>query len=127
MATPGVCSMMKMVKDSSGKAPTHPNPCLMTCVGSTGAGTTSWTVHSDTKMVTTVDMSHCGFVDVPVVTTSLAGSGYHDLQKGVSAPWSITKTGFDIAVLDNGKYPSPSLAQQHRWHVNWIAVGYNCA
>ena len=119
--------MMKMVKDSTGKAPTHPDPCLMTCVGSTGAGITTWEVHSTTKIVTRVDISHCGFVDVPVVTTSLAGSGFHDLQKGVSAPWSITKTGFALAVLDNGKAPSVSLAQQYKWHVNWIAVGYNCA
>ena len=126
MATPGLSSTVKIVKDASGKAPTLPEPCLMTCAGSTGAGITTWTVHSSEKMVTAVDMSECGFVDIPVVTTSLAGIGWHDLQKGVSAPWSISKTGFQIIVLDNGKAPSVSLAQQNKWHVNWIAVGYNC-
>ena len=126
IATTPVLSLIKIVKNASGAKPTQPEFCLVTCAGSTGAGITTWTVHSADKMVTAVDMAECGFVDVPVVTTSLAGSGWHDLQKGVSAPWAISKTGFQIAVLDNGKAPSVSLAQQNKWHVNWIAVGFVC-
>ena len=44
MATPGLSSTVKIVKDASGKAPSLPEPCLMTCAGSTGAGLTEWKV-----------------------------------------------------------------------------------
>lgn len=126
LATPGF-SFTKLIKDSSGRTPSNPDPCVMTCAGSTGAGVTAWEVTDRWRMLTRVDISHCGFVDTPIVTTSLAGNGWHDLQKGVSAPWSISKHGFAIVVLENGKDPSPSLARSHNWHVNWIAVGYNCS
>ncbi|KAL5254213.1 hypothetical protein ACHWQZ_G013851 [Mnemiopsis leidyi] len=125
IATPAM-PYIKMIKNASGAKPTQPEFCLVTCAGSTGAGTTKWAVHSADKMVTEVDMTECGFIDTPVVTTSLSGSGWHDLQKGTSAPWSITKTGFLLAVLDNGKAPSESLATENKWHVNWIAVGFFC-
>ena len=131
IATPDL-TPKKIVKDASGEMPTNPEPCLLTCAGSTGAGITEWTTHSPDKISTDVDISECGFVDVPVVTTSMAGIGLNEHQKGVSAPLSITKTGFKIAVLVCGKNPIPLisrqwLARQYKWHVNWIAVGYNCA
>ena len=129
MATPGLSSTVKIVKDASGKAPTLPEPCLMTCAGSTGAGVTEWKVIAHGvgyKLYANVDMSHCGFVDTPVVTTSLAGSGLHDLQKGVSAPWRINKDSFGLLIIDNGIEPTVSFAQQFKWHINWIAVGFNC-
>ena len=88
---------------------------------------TNWEVSSPTRLTTRVDITHCGFVDTPIVTTSLVGLGWHDLQKGVSAPWHVDNTGFGIVVLDNGKAPTVSLAEEFKWHVNWIAVGYNCA
>ena len=78
-------------------------------------------------MEVTVDMSECGFVDTPVVTTSLAGNGFHDFLQGTSAPWEITKTGFRLVVENSGIF-NPSLNRVHyyKWHVNWIAVGYVC-
>ena len=131
MATPGLSSMkmIKMAKDSAGRAPTLPSKCLLTCAGSTGAGVTEWetVVHgAGYKLYAVVDMSDCGFVDTPVVTTSLSGIGWHDLQKGVSAPWGITENSFRLCVIDNGKEPSVSLAEEYKWHINWIAVGFTC-
>ena len=127
LLTTPVFSSTKLIKDSTGQVPPHPEPCVMTCAGSTGAGITNWHVGGPDRIYTEVDITHCGFVDTPVVTTSLAGIGWHDLQKGVSAPWHISKSGFNIVVLDNGRVPTLALTREFKWHVNWIAVGYNCA
>ena len=126
IATPCL-SQIKLIKDSSGHSPTNPEPCLITCAGSTGAGVTHWIQHADHTLETHVDITQCGFVTTPVITTSLAGIGYHDTQKGTSAPWNVNMAGFTIAVIDDFADTSVSRALQYLWHVNWIAVGYTCA
>ena len=130
---------LRMVKDFNGYAPHHPQPCLMTCVGSTGSGHTNWEGEAG-RLSTYVDMSECGFVDTPIVTTTLPGNGHHDYMVGMTSPFHVTKTGFTIILLgkamttwEAGVSPGTVNTKQavedgttYRWNVSWHAVGYIC-
>ena len=48
-----------------------PDPCVLVCAGTTGIGTTRWINHG-THLITTVDMSECGFVSLPIVSTTVS-------------------------------------------------------
>ena len=99
---------LRMVKDFNGNTPTRPEPCLLTCVGSTGAGSTNWKGEIG-RLYTDVDMSDCQFVDTPIVTTTLPGIGHHDYAVGMTSPFYVTKTGFQIVILGKA-------------HTSWEAV-----
>lgn len=128
-----------MVKDFQGNTPTHPDPCLLTCVGSTGAGNTNWEGEPG-RILTRVDMTECGFVDTPIVTTSLPGEGHHDYMVGMTSPFYVTKTGFTIVILGKAQtswevvnHPAGKDTMQTfedakilKWNVSWNAVGYTC-
>ena len=130
---------IKMVKDFHGNTPSNPDPCILTCVGSTGAGNTKWQGEAG-RLYTYVDMTECGFVDVPIVTTSLPGKGHHDYMVGMTSPFSVTETGFSLVILGKaqtsweivrhpaGKDTMQTLEQatELEWNVSWNAVGYNC-
>ena len=44
----------KLIKDSAGRVPPHPEPCVLTCAGSTGAGITNWHVGGHDRIYTEV-------------------------------------------------------------------------
>ena len=85
-------------------------------------------------------MSECGFVDTPIVTTTLPGNGHHDYMVGMTSPFHVTKTGFTIILLgkamttwEAGVSPGTVNTKQavedgttYRWNVSWHAVGYIC-
>ena len=130
---------IKMVRNFDGNVPTNPEPCLLTCVGATGSGNTDWK-GEDGRVWTHVDMSECGFVDVPIVTTSLNGIGQHDYMVGMTSPFYTTKDSFTIVLLgkaqtswemsvnpDNISAKQPvSYGTQFKWNISWSAVGYIC-
>ena len=128
-----------MVQDFNGNPPTRPEPCLITCVGSTGAGKTDWQGEPG-RLSTYVDMTKCGFVDTPIVTTSLPGLGNHDYMVGMTSPFHVNKTGFTIVLLGKAQTswemkiaPANINTMQtvldgttYKWNVSWNAVGYVC-
>ena len=58
--------------------------CVKVCGGTTRRGATNWSGGGSIPHIT-VDISDCGFVTVPIVTTTMEGSGYHYLLTGTSA------------------------------------------
>ena len=125
---------IKMIKDHNGNTPTNPPPCLLTCAGSTGYGTTTWTGNPG-SLTTTVDISECQFVTTPIVTTSLNGAWFNDLMVGVSSPRRMTKDKFNINVRGlvptayspgTNYKPTTADASEFAWNIHWIAVGFVC-
>jgi len=127
---------VKMVKNHFGKDPTYPDSCLVTCAGSTGYGKRNWNrrdAFGSPAIYINVDISKCGFVDKPIVVTSLNGAGYQDVMVGMSSPLHITSTGFSVNILhqfekrSHLEVLSPRFAELWKYNINWIAVGHVCS
>ena len=109
-----------------------PDPCAMTCVGTTGATDTGWFGNAG-NIATYVQISECGFVDTPIITVSLAGTNGVQHMAG-SAVYSATKDNFQIhlygyihtAWSQDTHRPDPAEAKRYQWKVNWSAFGFNC-
>ena len=100
--------------------------CARVCAGTTGRGTTTWSDVSSTGVTLSVDISDCGFVKVPTVTTSVEGSNYHWKATGQAAVYATTTTSFDM-YLDGPSYsPTGGNGEKWGWNVEWVAVGYIC-
>ena len=98
--------------------------CVKVCGGTTRRGATNWS-GSGSYPYTTVDISDCGFVTVPTVTTSIEGSGIHNRLTGTSAVYDLSTSSFMIYL----KYPLSSgysHSKTYHWNVEWIAIGYTC-
>ena len=123
---------IKMIKDLNGNDPTNPEPCLLTCAGSTGDGKTRWQGEPGRVQIT-VDISKCGFVTTPILTTSLNGLN-HASMVGMTSPWGMTKNLFTVTIIGEASTAwspanwklTPEQACQLHWNVNWIAVGFTC-
>ncbi|XP_063679874.1 uncharacterized protein LOC134815290 [Bolinopsis microptera] len=102
--------------------------CARVCAGTTGRGTTSWIEYSSTGIQLSVDISDCGFVKVPTVTTSVEGKGYHWKATGLAAVYHTTTTSFNMNVDGpvSGYDPQDGNAESWGWNVEWISVGYIC-
>ena len=100
--------------------------CVKVCGGTTRRGATNWGGAGGGSIAyTTVDISDCGFVTVPIVTTSIEGSSDHFLLTGTSAVYGLSTSSFII----NLKYPNSSgysYSRSSYWNVEWIAIGYTC-
>ena len=70
----------------------HP-ACLKVCAGNTSPGL-GWVRYADIHAYVDVDMTFCGFLEVPYITSSLHGTTNHWHTRGSSEPYSTTKTGF---------------------------------
>ncbi|XP_063680224.1 uncharacterized protein LOC134815602 [Bolinopsis microptera] len=102
--------------------------CARVCSGTTGRGTTNWIDASSTSVRVSVDISDCGFVKVPTVTTSVEGNFYHCKATGLAAVYTTTTTSFDMVVggPSSSYYPVGGRAASWGWNVEWISVGYIC-
>jgi len=99
--------------------------CAKVCAGTTGKKTTNWVNFSSTGIYTNVDMSGCGFVSIPTITTSLDGTTAHWDTTGSSEIYSSTATSFRIYI----KTPSADRrgrANEYSWNIEWVAVGFTC-
>jgi len=99
--------------------------CAKVCAGTTGRTSTTWVNYSTSGMHTTVDISGCGFVTVPTVTTSLEGASSHWTNSGGSEIYSVTTTKF-VTYINAPSAGLRSQASTLKWNMEWIAVGYTC-
>lgn len=96
--------------------------------GRTEPGATNWKKNS-LYVVVVVDTSAAGFTTVPIYTVSLGGNGSHSILTGTSSIHKPTAKNFEIWVTfeegskhNNDTELSPALANENKWHVNWIAI-----
>merc|ERR1711920_209778 len=99
--------------------------CMKVCAGSTGRTTTDWHDYGNDGLYYNVDISGCGFITVPTVTTSIEGTGYLYKILGTASIYNSTPTSFRIQVYYSGD-PQGGFAESMKWNVEWIAVGYTC-
>ena len=90
-----------------------------------GRKSTSWENFGAQGIHTTVDISGCGFVTIPTVTTSLEGDWRHWKNSGGSEVYKVTTGSFQTYI----HVPEKDLrhrAADLQWNMEWIAVGYTC-
>jgi len=92
--------------------------------GKTPAGSTSWQQlqGSSTTIYVDVNTSAAGFGGTPVYVTSLGGIGAHYVTTGASAVSGPTRTGFRVYINNLGGPITPEIANNNKWHVNWVGV-----
>ena len=101
--------------------------CAKVCSGTTGRTTTDWTDYGgSTGIYKEVDISGCGFVKIPTVTTSIEGSSSHWEVTGTSAVYGTTTEIFTIYIGANRPNTRKGFAAARKWNVEWIAVGFTC-
>ena len=110
--------------------------CLVTCVGSTGAGTTTWQGNKPGYVYTWVDISGCRFTRTPIITASVEGTQYneymtHAVRSASSAQFQVRMAGYVFTSAHSSSTwgsdnPTTSTAKTYRWNVNWHATGYVC-
>ena len=123
----GVLSDTASVTVLNGEEANGDPKCAKVCSGTTGRRTTNWVDYSgSTGIQTDVDISGCGFVKVPTVTTSIEGSSAHWEITGTSAVYDTTTSSFRIYLAANRPSTRRGFATARYWNVEWIAVGFTC-
>ena len=110
----------------SGEEDLGDSSCVKVCAGSTGRNSTLWTDYWKDGVYTIVDISQCGFVKVPTITTDLEGNNNGYQWKTTSAIYTATTTSFKIQVRNESYNPQGGKAAENGWNVEWIAVGFTC-
>jgi len=110
----------------SGEQPAGNEKCMKVCAGSTGRTTTDWVSYSSEGLYYDVDISDCGFQTIPTVTTSVEGDAGHWRSMGTSSIYNTSPSKFRIYLLNTYNNPQGGTAEQWKWNVEWIAVGYTC-
>ncbi|XP_063688881.1 uncharacterized protein LOC134821976 [Bolinopsis microptera] len=108
----------------SGEEDLREERCAKVCAGSSVSKATNWEDFSYTKIYTRVDISKCGFVTIPTVTSSLEGSMSFTTRTGSSYIYRVTSSYFRIYLVS--PYGRGGVANKMGWNVEWIAVGYTC-
>jgi hypothetical protein len=115
----------KVVIVSSEEQPSEAR-CARVCAGTTGRGRTTWNDVTSHGVKLSVDISSCGFVKVPTVTTSVEGRTAHWKATGLAAVYSTTTNSFTMWVRGPYDNPTRGNAESWGWNVEWVAVGYVC-
>src|SRR5690606_33054132 len=68
----------------------------------------------------TVDMTHCGFEEAPVLLTSLGGQQGHAATRGASSVYWVTPKRFTVFVQKRDVTLDD--ARNWGWHINWSAM-----
>jgi len=111
----------------SGEQAAGNEKCMKVCAGSTGRTTTDWVNYYGEGIYYDVDISDCGFQTIPTVTTSVEGSSNHWSSLGTSSIYNTSPSTFRIYLFDARDDPIKlGEAEQLKWNVEWIAVGYTC-
>ena len=101
--------------------------CAKVCSGTTGRRTTGWTDYTgSTGIFKEVDISGCGFVKIPTITTSIEGSSSHWEITGTSAVYNAKIGSFSTYIAANRPNTRKGFAEARFWNVEWIAVGFTC-
>jgi len=110
----------------SGEQAAGDEKCMKVCAGSTGRSTTDWRDYSSDGIYYDVDISDCGFKTIPTVTTAIEGAGWHWLSIGTSSIHNTSPSAFRIHLKNTYHNPQGGFAENYKWNVEWIAVGYTC-
>jgi len=110
----------------SGEGPAGNYWCSKVCAGSTGRDNTDWTDYHNYGVYNDVDISDCGFLTIPTITTAIEGIGWHWTSTGTSSIYFSSPTSFRIYIEHTGRNPQGGVAESLKWNVEWIAVGYTC-
>ncbi|XP_063684860.1 uncharacterized protein LOC134819029 [Bolinopsis microptera] len=110
----------------SGEEDLREERCAKVCAGTSGRGATNWVDYSlnSNGLYADVDISKCGFLTIPTVTTSLEFTSSHWSRIGASEITRVTTGSFRIFLA----HPPArgGAANEWGWNVEWIAVGYTC-
>jgi ribosomal protein S11 len=92
------------------------------CAGSATAA--DWKYYSGEGIYVDVDMSKCGFKQVPAIVSSLHGKSWHWKSTGSSEIYNPTTTGFRIYIKTEAVVVSEKryAEDKYDWHMEWIAV-----
>jgi len=110
----------------SGEQEAGNDKCMKVCAGSTGRSKTDWYDYSSDGLYYDVDISDCGFITIPTVTTSVEGSSNHFVSLGTSSIYNSSPTTFRIYLKNTYMNPQGGAAESRKWNIEWIAVGYTC-
>jgi len=110
----------------SGETSNSHQKCVKVCAGTTGRYTTNWLNYGSAGVYLDVDITGCGFIKVPTVTTSIEGSSSHWVATGTSSIYNVEPSKFRIFLNNNVANPQNGSARQMKWNVEWIAVGFTC-
>ena len=110
----------------SGEEGVGDKTCAKVCAGSTGRTSTNWVDFSTHGVYTDVDISRCGFVKIPTITTALEGlhPGYHWKATGPAAVYAASTTTFWVYIRNTLWDPQNGRAAATGWHIEWSAVGF---
>jgi hypothetical protein len=109
----------------SGEDKAGASKCVKVCAGTTGRTKTSWANYSGNHGIyTDVDISSCGFIKTPTVTTSVEGSSSHWVVSGTASVYNTSPTKFRIYLYK--KNLRAKQAKSWKYNVEWIAVGHTC-
>jgi len=106
--------LLGAAKGSSGEA-------LRVVVGKTTPGNTDWKRYSDDGIYVDIDTSSGGFSSVPFYFTSLGGTSHHWTTRGATSIYEPSASKFRVYLYQSGI--TVAEANQHKWHINWIAIG----
>ena len=93
-----------------------------------GRSSTSVTDHTSFLGIH-VDISGCGFVKIPTITTSLEGRGSHYQATGATSLYHATTSMFYVYITHPDVTSGTTLrdwAKDYNWNIEWVAVGYTC-
>ena len=112
----------------SGEEGVGDKTCAKVCAGSTGRTTTNWINFSAHGVYADVDISECGFVKIPTITTALEGlhPGFHWTSTGPAAIYAATTTTFRVYIRNTHWNPQNGKANSTGWNIEWIAAGFTC-
>jgi len=98
--------------------------CEKVCAGTTGRSNSIWHNYASSGIYMDVDISRCGYVRVPTITTAIEGTSSHWTARGTSSIYRATPNGFRIYIHQGGLRIGN--AKTFKYNVEWIAVGHTC-
>jgi len=110
----------------SGEQAAGNEKCMKVCAGSTGRSTTDWINYATYGLYYDVDISDCGFKTVPTVTTAVEGTSTHWRSTGTSSIYNTSPSAFRMYLENSSHNPQNGKAENYKWNIEWIAVGYTC-
>ncbi len=97
------------------------------CCGQTPEGTNNRQAYrgGNRDIFVDVDTSACGFQSTPIYIVNMHGNSYNWETTGCRSGMGRTATSFRIYVRfpDGREELTPAFANQHKWHIESIALG----
>jgi hypothetical protein len=90
------------------------------CSGRSTPGSTNWQQYNSNGIYLDFVTSAYGLTATPLYMTSLGGDTNHYVTTGATSIYLPTSTGFRIYINQSGI--TPALANQFKWHINFVAV-----